>query len=300
MSANEENQHYQSQDEADDDNVVYDDVVEVPSEYEVDEFTRPYISSQGDSVHLHPIMFYIKTADGTQRSGFLPPDIIAKSIKIWMNDLDDDGDERVSALTDALSEVIINDAPPTPGGESFMDLNSIPAELMKRNVIVPLQANSSDEETDDKKPSWLVLRQYPISRLEGLAKSFGGDEDPSIAESINQTCPSLEYMPQFYESRTGTALGVNANIAHECTGPGFSDFFYEPYRGMVMHGNKDIGMGIARGVTSFAKKTVFGITDSITKLTGSIGKGLSAATYVDQLMNASLVMIATNERQVVS
>jgi vacuolar protein sorting-associated protein 13A/C len=27
---------------------------------------------------------------------------------------------------------------------------------------------------------------------------------------------------------------------------GVSDIFYEPYQGVVMHGNKDIGLGIAR------------------------------------------------------
>nr|ODO02780.1 vacuolar protein sorting-associated protein vps13 [Cryptococcus depauperatus CBS 7855] len=71
----------------------------------------------------------------------------------------------------------------------------------------------------------------------------------------------------------GNPVGLFNNISS-----GFSDIFYEPYQGMVMHGNKDIGLGIARGATSFAKKTVFGISDSVTKFTGSIGKGLSAAT----------------------
>jgi vacuolar protein sorting-associated protein 13A/C len=71
------------------------------------------------------------------------------------------------------------------------------------------------------------------------------------------------------------------------------DIFYEPYQGFVLHGNKDLASGIARvslfflclsqnegslglilqGATSFVKKTVFGVTDSISKVTGSIGKG---------------------------
>ncbi len=45
-----------------------------------------------------------------------------------------------------------------------------------------------------------------------------------------------------------------------------------------MHGNKELGLGIARGASSFVKKTVFGLTDSVSKVTGSIGKGLAAAT----------------------
>jgi len=71
----------------------------------------------------------------------------------------------------------------------------------------------------------------------------------------------------------GNPVGLFNNISS-----GVSDIFYEPYQGMVMHGNKDLGLGIARGATSFAKKTVYGVTDSMTKFTSSIGKGLSAAT----------------------
>ncbi|BEI82300.1 hypothetical protein CcaverHIS002_0301680 [Cutaneotrichosporon cavernicola] len=71
----------------------------------------------------------------------------------------------------------------------------------------------------------------------------------------------------------GNPVGLFNNISS-----GFADFFYEPYQGFVMHGNRDIGVGIARGATSLAMKTVFGITDSMTKFTASIGKGLSAAT----------------------
>lgn len=39
----------------------------------------------------------------------------------------------------------------------------------------------------------------------------------------------------------GNPVGLFTNISS-----GFSDIFYEPYQGIVMHGNKDIGLGIAR------------------------------------------------------
>lgn len=71
----------------------------------------------------------------------------------------------------------------------------------------------------------------------------------------------------------GNPVGLFNNVSS-----GFQDIFYEPYQGMVMHGNKELGIGIARGATSFAKKSIFGVTDSLTKVTSSIGKGLSAAT----------------------
>lgn len=100
---------------------------------------------------------------------------------------------------------------------------------------------------------------------------------PSLQERV-QLHYQEQFMAQIYRvlgsaDFLGNPVGLFSNISS-----GVSDIFYEPYQGIVMHGNKDIGLGIARGATSFAKKTVFGITDSMTKFTGSIGKGLSAAT----------------------
>ncbi|KAI5306994.1 hypothetical protein KEM56_005829 [Ascosphaera pollenicola] len=59
-----------------------------------------------------------------------------------------------------------------------------------------------------------------------------------------------------------------------------SDFFYEPYQGLVMSDrpHEQLGIGIAKGTSSLVKKSVFGISDSVTKFTGSISKGLAAAT----------------------
>lgn len=53
-------------------------------------------------------------------------------------------------------------------------------------------------------------------------------------------------MQQFYRiigsaDFLGNPVGLFNNISS-----GFSDIFYEPYQGIVMHGNKDIGLGIAR------------------------------------------------------
>ncbi|RCH94872.1 hypothetical protein CU097_000818, partial [Rhizopus azygosporus] len=60
---------------------------------------------------------------------------------------------------------------------------------------------------------------------------------------------------------------------------GFGELFYEPYQGFVMSDRpQDLGIGIARGVGGFMKKSIFGVTDSMSRFTGSLGKGLSAAT----------------------
>jgi hypothetical protein len=40
-----------------------------------------------------------------------------------------------------------------------------------------------------------------------------------------------------------------------------------------------------QGAASFVKKTVFGFSDSFTKFTSSVGKGLSAATLDEEYQN---------------
>lgn len=71
----------------------------------------------------------------------------------------------------------------------------------------------------------------------------------------------------------GNPVGLFNNVSG-----GFVALWYEPYQGLVMHGNKELGLGIVRGASAFAKGAVFGVTDSMSKFTGSIGKGLAAAT----------------------
>ncbi len=60
---------------------------------------------------------------------------------------------------------------------------------------------------------------------------------------------------------------------------GVADIFYEPYQGLVMTDRpQELGIGIAKGASSFVKKSVFGFSDSMAKFTGSVSKGLAAAT----------------------
>ncbi|KZT02705.1 vacuolar protein sorting-associated protein 13 [Laetiporus sulphureus 93-53] len=72
----------------------------------------------------------------------------------------------------------------------------------------------------------------------------------------------------------GNPVGLFNNVSS-----GVADIFYEPFNGAVMHGNSELGVGIAKGAASFVKKTVFGFSDSMTKFTSSVGKGLSATTF---------------------
>ncbi|OLY84616.1 Vacuolar protein sorting-associated protein 13, partial [Smittium mucronatum] len=72
----------------------------------------------------------------------------------------------------------------------------------------------------------------------------------------------------------GNPVGLFNNITS-----GVIDIFYEPYQGIMMSDRpQDIGIGLAKGTASFFKKTVYGLSDSFTRFTDSVGKGLSAAT----------------------
>ncbi|PWY87578.1 vacuolar protein sorting-associated protein [Aspergillus heteromorphus CBS 117.55] len=72
----------------------------------------------------------------------------------------------------------------------------------------------------------------------------------------------------------GNPVGLFNNVSS-----GVAAIFYEPYQGLVMTDRpQELGYGIAKGATSFVKKSVFGFSDSMAKLTGSMSKGLAAAT----------------------
>ncbi|EZF77133.1 hypothetical protein H105_01647 [Trichophyton soudanense CBS 452.61] len=76
---------------------------------------------------------------------------------------------------------------------------------------------------------------------------------------------------------------------------GVADIFYEPYQGFVMSDRpQELGLGIAKGATSFVKKSVFGITDSLTKFTGSVSKGLAAATLDKEFQDQRRMSRARN------
>lgn len=72
----------------------------------------------------------------------------------------------------------------------------------------------------------------------------------------------------------GNPVGLFNNISS-----GVMDIFYEPYQGLVMNDRpQELGISVAKGGLSFLKKTVFGFSDSFAKVTGSLAKGLTAAT----------------------
>ncbi len=76
---------------------------------------------------------------------------------------------------------------------------------------------------------------------------------------------------------------------------GITDVFYEPYQGLIMSDKpEDLGLGIAKGAASFVKKSVYGFSDSFSKVTGSFGKGLAAATLDKQFQDRRRIARARN------
>ncbi|EHL03290.1 putative Vacuolar protein sorting-associated protein 13 [Glarea lozoyensis 74030] len=79
----------------------------------------------------------------------------------------------------------------------------------------------------------------------------------------------------------GNPVGLFNNLSS-----GVADIFYEPYQGFIMSDRPEqLGLGIAKGATSFVKKSVFGFSDSFSKFTGSIAKGLAEATMDKQFQD---------------
>lgn len=87
----------------------------------------------------------------------------------------------------------------------------------------------------------------------------------------------------------GNPVGLFTNIAS-----GVGDIFYEPYQGLVTDRPQDLGVGIAKGASSFVKKSVFGISDSVSKFTGSISKGLAAASMDKEFQDSRRMSRARN------
>lgn len=88
----------------------------------------------------------------------------------------------------------------------------------------------------------------------------------------------------------GNPVGLFNNISS-----GLTDIFYEPYQGLIMSDRpEDLGYGIAKGAASFVKKSVYGFSDSFSKFTGSLSKGLAAATMDKQFQDRRRITRARN------
>lgn len=111
----------------------------------------------------------------------------------------------------------------------------------------------------------LMLENARVS-VAGLISSIKTHYVQESLQQIHVVIGSADFL--------GNPVGLFNNISS-----GIGDIFYEPYQGLVMTDRpQELGIGIAKGASSFVKKSVFGFSDSAAKFTASVSKGLSAAT----------------------
>ena len=122
--------------------------------------------------------------------------------------------------------------------------------------------------------------RLPVGALIANIQSFYTQE---VLRQIHVILGSADFL--------GNPVGLFNNVTS-----GFVDIFYEPYQGLIMTDRpQDLGLGIAKGASSFVKKSVFGFSDSMAKFTGSISKGLAAAS-MDKEFQASRRMARSRNR----
>ena len=110
---------------------------------------------------------------------------------------------------------------------------------------------------------------YNAVVLEDLHTSPEGLVNQLIVKYKNDT---LRQMHKIVGSADfiGNPVGLFNNIS-----AGVQDVFYEPYQGILVgEGIQELGLGLAKGAKSLVKKTVFSVSDSLSKVTGSVSKGI--------------------------
>ena len=111
----------------------------------------------------------------------------------------------------------------------------------------------------------LMLENARIS-IPALAANVQSHYTQEVLRQVHVVLGSADFL--------GNPVGLFNNVSS-----GVADIFYEPYQGLVMTDRpQELGIGIAKGASSFVKKSVFGFSDSMAKITGSMSKGLAAAT----------------------
>lgn len=115
-----------------------------------------------------------------------------------------------------------------------------------------------------------------------LAQNISNHYSQEVMYQIHKILGSADFL--------GNPVGLFNNISS-----GVTDIFYEPYQGLILSDKpEEFGLGIAKGAASFAKKTVFGVSDSFSKFTGSLSKGLAAASLDKQFQDRRRITRARN------
>ena len=202
-----------------------------------------------------------------------------------------DSTQSVSQQKDVLCDeklVIPEPINETSGLDMYFEVLHIQPAQMDLSFVRTTERSTEDEDNGSSQNTLMFffdvltmalgnINDAPI-RLNALLIENVYIPLPMLYQSI-QTHYSQNFFYQMHKllgsaDFLGNPVGLFNNMSS-----GFMDLFYEPYQGYIVNESPhDLGIGIAKGGLSFMKKSIFGISDSVSKVTGSISKGLSAAT----------------------
>lgn len=162
--------------------------------------------------------------------------------------------------------------------------------------LQPLQFNISFVRTERVDVSDTMNTQNALSvAVDVLTMAIGNINDAPVRlsalflENIRTPVPYLiqnvtEHYKQAFLYQLYKVLG-SADVLGNPVGlfnsisSGVMDIFYEPYQGYIMTDRpQELGIGLAKGGLSFVKKSVFGVSDSVSRFTNSVAKGLTVAS----------------------
>ncbi|EFW98970.1 vacuolar protein sorting-associated protein vps13 [Grosmannia clavigera kw1407] len=127
----------------------------------------------------------------------------------------------------------------------------------------------------------LILENVRVS-IPVLTQNISSHYSQETLYQIHKILGSADFL--------GNPVGLFNNISS-----GITDIFYEPYQGLIMSDRpEELGLGLARGAASFVKKSVYGVSDSVSKFTGAMSKGLAAATLDKQFQDRRRITRARN------
>ncbi|KAJ3072035.1 hypothetical protein HDU98_004400 [Podochytrium sp. JEL0797] len=122
---------------------------------------------------------------------------------------------------------------------------------------------------------------HPIVTLSSLVDLMMKFYSQEIVGQLHHVIGSADFL--------GNPVGLFNNV-----GSGVKDFFYEPIQGFEITRPQDFGVGLAKGTSSLVKKTVYGLTDTFSKFTGSVSKGLSVMTLDEEYQQKRRMASARN------
>ncbi|PNH66081.1 hypothetical protein VD0001_g8276 [Verticillium dahliae] len=127
----------------------------------------------------------------------------------------------------------------------------------------------------------LMLDNVRVS-VPALTQNISNHYSQEVLYQVHKILGSADFL--------GNPVGLFNNISS-----GLTDVFYEPYQGLILSDKpEDFALGVGKGAASFVKKSVYGFTDSFSKFTGSLSKGLAAATLDKQFQDRRRITRARN------